>query len=109
MVEQATGRSIVAMNESFASTTSEDQLLLGRRILERLIGMDVLAVYVTFIDELSRLGPSVVSMLSTVAPDNPAQRTFKVVRRPADGHAYAMVLAEAHGLSYAAVTERLQG
>ena len=35
--------------------------------------------------------------------------TFKVVRRPADGHAYAMVLAEAHGLSYAAVTERLRG
>jgi hypothetical protein len=109
MIEQATGRSIVVMNESFASTTAEDQLLLGRRILERLIGMDLLAVYVTFIDELSRLGPSVVSMMSTVAPDNPAQRTFKVVRRPADGHAYAMVLAEAHGLSYAAVTERLQG
>jgi hypothetical protein len=109
MIEQATGRSIVVMNESFASTTAEDQLLLGRRILKRLIGMDVLAVYVTFIDELSRLGPSVVSMLSTVAPDNPAQRTFKVVRRPADGRAYAMVLAEAHGLSYAAVTERLHG
>jgi DNA mismatch repair ATPase MutS len=109
MIDQATGRSIVVMNESFASTTSEDQLLLGRRILERLIGMDVLAVYVTFIDELSRLGPSVVSMLSMVAPDNPAQRTFKVLRRPADGRAYAMVLAEAHGLSYAAVTARLRG
>ena len=104
MIEQATGRSIVVMNESFASTTAEDQLLLGRRILERLIGMDLLAVYVTFIDELSRLGPSVVSMLSMVAPDNPAQRTFKVLRRPADGRAYAMVLAEAHGLSYAAVS-----
>jgi hypothetical protein len=97
------------MNESFASTTTDDQLLMGRRILERLIGMDVLAVYVTFIDELSRLSPSVVSMLSMVAADNPSQRTFKVLRRPADGRAYAMVLAEAHGLSYAAVTERLRG
>jgi hypothetical protein len=48
-------------------------------------------------------------MMSTVAPDNPAQRTFKVLRRPADGRAYAMVLAEAHGLSYAAVTARLRG
>ncbi len=108
MLDQATSRSVVVMNESFASTTSDDQLYLGREIIERLIEADVLAVYVTFIDELSRMGPSVVSMMSTVRPNNPAERTFKVVRKPADGRAYAMVIAEAHGLTYDLVTGRMQ-
>jgi DNA mismatch repair protein MutS len=108
MLGRATSRSVVVMNESFASTTSDDQLFLGREIIGRLIEMNVLAVYVTFIDELSRLGPSVISMMSTVRSDNPAERTFKVVRKPADGHAYAMVLAEAHGLTYDAITAKVR-
>jgi DNA mismatch repair protein MutS len=108
MLRRATSRSVVVMNESFASTTSDDQLFLGREIIGRLMELGVLAVYVTFIDELSRLGPAVVSLVSTVRPDNPAERTFRVVRRPADGHAYAMVLAEAHGLTYDAIRARLR-
>lgn len=107
-LQRATSRSVVVMNESFASTTSDDQLFLGREIIGRFIAMDVLAVYVTFIDELSRLGPSVVSLMSTVRPDNPAERTFKVIRRTADGRAYAMVLAEAHGLTYEEITTRVR-
>jgi DNA mismatch repair protein MutS len=108
MLERATSRSVVVMNESFASTTSDDQLYLGREIIGRLIETDAIAVYVTFIDELSRLGPSVVSMMSTVRPDNPAERTFKVIRKPADGRAYALVVAEAHGLTYATIAGRVR-
>lgn len=108
MLRTATNCSVVIMNESLASTTAEDALLLGREVIERLIKLDVLGVYVTFIDELSRLGPSVVSMVSTVAPDNPAERTFKVVRRPADGRAYAKAIAEKHGLTYRSIEERIR-
>ncbi len=108
LLERATPRSVVVMNESFASTTSDDQLFLGREILARLIDLDLLAVYVTFIDELSRLGPSVLSLMSTVLPDDPTQRTFKVVRKPADGRAHALVLAQAHGLTRAAITARVR-
>ena len=108
MLDRATPRSVVVMNESFASTTSDDQLFLGREIIGRLIDLDLLGVYVTFIDELSRLGPAVVSMVSMVRPDDSAQRTFKVVRRAADGRAYALVLARAHGLTYEAITSRVR-
>jgi DNA mismatch repair protein MutS len=108
MLAAASPRSVMVMNESFAGTTSDDQLFLGREVIGRLIDMDALAVYVTFIDELSRLGPSVVSMMSTVVAENPEQRTFKVVRQPADGRAHAMVLARAHRLSYEAITERVR-
>lgn len=108
MLSEASSRSVVIMNESLASTTAEDALLLGREVIAKLIELDALAVYVTFIDELSRLGPSVVSMASTVVPENPAERTFKVVRRPADGRAYATSIAEKYGLTQRSIQERIR-
>ena len=99
IVENATERSIVIVNELFSSTTSYDALYLGRKIIERLIRLNVLAVYVTFVEELSSLGVATVSLVSSVAPDNPALRTYKVERRPADGRAYAITLAEKYGLT----------
>jgi len=108
ILREATDRSIVIMNESLASTTVEDSLFLGREVIGRLIELGALAVYVTFIDELSRLGPSVVSMVSTVVPDNPADRTFKIVRRPADGRAYAIAIAEKHRLTHQSIRARIQ-
>jgi DNA mismatch repair protein MutS len=107
ILRAATGASIVIMNETFASTTTRDAQFLGTRLLTKLMRLGALGVYVTFVDELAALSEQVVSMMSTIVPGNPAERTYKVVRKPADGLAYALAIADKHDVTYERLRERL--
>jgi DNA mismatch repair protein MutS len=107
ILEQATGASVLIMNESFGSTTLRDAVLVGSEVVRRIIDLDALCVFVTFVDELSKLGATTVSMMSTVVPEDPAVRTYKIVRKPADGLAYAAAIAEKYGLTYEALRKRV--
>jgi len=107
ILNTATSDSIIIMNEIFTSTALKDAIFLSKEIIQRIIRLDAIRCLFTFIDELSTLGKQTVSMVSTVVPENPTQRTFKIIRMPADGLSYAICIAEKHHLTYDLIKERV--
>jgi hypothetical protein len=77
-------------------------------VLEKISHLDLLCVFVTFIEELASLNEKTVSMVSTVVPENPAVRTYKIIRKTGDGLVYAITIAEKYRLTYQSLRERIQ-
>lgn len=107
LLENATGDSVVIFNETFGSTSLADAHALGASILRRVINRGALGVYVTFVDDLTRLDEHVVSMMSMTDPEDETVRTFKVVRKWADGKVHAAAIARSHHLTYQDIRERV--
>jgi hypothetical protein len=85
ILAHATPDSILILNEVFASTTLKDAVFLSQEIMAEVMKLDLLGVWVTFIDELSSLSEKTVSMVSTVVPENPAMRPSKSSESPPMG------------------------
>jgi len=108
IIKDASADSIIIMNEILTSTTLQDAIFLSKKIMEKIIRIGALCVWVTFIDELSVFSKETVSMVSQVNPENPALRTFKIERRPANGKAFAISIAEKYQLTIEQLRYRIK-
>jgi len=106
ILEKATERSIIVVNELFSSTSAYDAARLGRKIIERVLRIGSRCVYVTFVDELARL-EHVASYVAQVDPRDLETRTFKVIRQPANGLAYARLIAKKYKITYEDLASRV--
>jgi DNA mismatch repair ATPase MutS len=108
ILDESTSRSIVIANEVLTSTTLNDAIFLGEKVMERLSTIDLVCIWVTFIEELVSYSDKAVSMVSIVDAENPSIRTYKIKRRPPLGLSYATALAEKYGLTYDSLRERIK-
>lgn len=106
IIESSTAKSVVVINEMLSSTTVRDASGIGKRIIGLIREKSCFCIFVTFLDEFTRLD-STVSMVAQVDPENPEIRTFRVLMEPSNGLAYARALARKHHVSEDEIRRRL--
>lgn len=108
IMEQASPGSVIIINELFSTTTSHDAYTMGKKILDYFISLDCFCMYVTHIFELTNISSRVASFVAAVDTENREARTYRILRKPADGRAYANTIAEKYNLSYKELKERIK-
>ena len=107
IIEEASENSVIIVNEIYASTTLQDALKLGNLMMDKFSQKKSICVVVTFMDELAKHGSDTVSLMSNVVSDEGKERTYKILRRPPDGIAHALFIAEKYNLTYENIKRRL--
>jgi DNA mismatch repair protein MutS len=105
---QTTSRTIIIINKILTSTTLQDSIILNQKIVEKIAQLEALCIWVTPVGELGSFCEQTVSMVSTVDPQNPAVRTYKILRKTAGGLSHALSIAEKYNVTYERLKERLK-
>ena len=104
---KATPGSLIILNEIFSSTSLRDAIFLSKKTMEKIDELDLLCIWVTFIEEVNSMSDKTVSMVSDIDKADIEHRTYKIVRKEADGLAYARSIAAKYHLNYDQILQRL--
>jgi len=97
--------SLVLMNEPFSSTTAQDAMDMADRVLSMFVDAGARVLCVTHISGFA--SGKLVNMTAQIDPVN-HQRLYRIVRAPAETHAYADEIARKYSLTYREIKERVQ-
>ena len=107
IMKKSTSDSVLVINEIYSSTTLQDAVYLGRKMMEEISKKGCIAICVTFLEELADYDEHTVSMMSTI-DETTRMRSYKIIRKMADGVADAMSLASYYCLDYQSLKRRMR-
>ena len=108
MFEDLDNHSVVILNELFTSAPTMDSLAMSRDMMKRLMARNAIVFYVTHTFEIAFDSDDYVSLVATVVEDGSFRRTYRIIRKQADGVAYANSIANKYKLDYSHINYRLR-
>ena len=107
MMSEEQGNCFVILNELFTTAATYDAFVMGQRVIRHFAEQGCLGVYVTHIAELTKAGDDVVSLVALADEKDHKKRTFRIVRKEAEGIGYAGDIVDKHHLGYEELCKRL--
>ncbi len=108
MMQEETKNGFVILNELFTTAATYDAFIMGQRVLTHFSRLGCIGVYVTHVSELTKAGDGVVSLVALEDEKDHRKRTFRVIRKEAEGVGFAGDIVEKHRLGYEELRRRLE-
>ena len=106
MFSQATGKSLMLLNETFSTTSFEEGYYIARDSVKALLTKSVRTIYNTHMHKLGEDAQeftresSGAGAASLIMRTEDGRRSFKVVQAQPEGSSYAKDIAEKYGVTY---------
>lgn len=97
----------VVLNELFTTATTNDALVMGKKVMDYFLEKGCYGIYVTHIQELAEETGQIISLVAQVGDDKDRKCTYHMVHMKAQGYGYPGQLVEKFQLSYKDIIRRL--
>lgn len=108
----ASGKSLVLLNESFASTSHTESIIISKDIIRYLCSLGAYACFNTHVHELGEIVEDINAFdgikgnaVSVVMENKEGKRMYKIVYRKPDMQSYAYDIAYKYGITYEQLLE----
>jgi len=107
MLKSSVQNGFVILNELFTTATTYDAEIMGKDVLHQFMKKGFYGIYVTHIQALAKKQDGIVSLAAMVDEIDQKTRTYRIVRKPAQGLAYAQTIAAKYRLSTEDILKRI--
>ncbi len=108
MMKQDNRCNFVILNELFTTATTNDALVMGKKVMAHFLGMDCYGIYVTHIQELAEETENIISLVAQVEDNSPdMERTYRIVHMEAQGYGYKEPLVRKFQLRYEDIIKKV--
>lgn len=110
MMKQDKKNNFVILNELFTTATTNDALVMGKKVMEHFLKAGCYGIYVTHIQELADETEKIISLVAQVEDNGNGdkKRTYRMAHIKAEGQGYTESLVNEAGLNYESIVKLLR-